>query len=278
MDPFSIALGAAVGGGVASKFTEIAFDSGKKWIEEYFKNHNAKAQQNANDNTMDFLSELSNRVKELEDSKIISKEKIETAQDHPEFSVFLQKAILTSAQTDNKEKHSILASLVAERLKSEPETIKALSSKIACEAISYATVNQLKILGLAVNILNITPSDYILFSNLKENEIQDWYDQWLIKRVKPFQEITCEQLDLKHLESISCLKVNSYENKISNIFKLKNISYDFEKMKDIALRDSLNDLWGKGLNRVDLTSVGLIIGVSVSNMLTKTGTSLDGWE
>ena len=100
---------------------------------------------------MDFLNELAQKVKQLEESKQISQEKINSAQDHPDFSALLQKALLTSAQTDNKDKHVILARLVSERLKTEPESILALGSKMACDAISYATVNQLMILGLAVN-------------------------------------------------------------------------------------------------------------------------------
>jgi hypothetical protein len=44
MEPLSIiAIGAAIGG-AAGKFVEKAWDSGEKWIQTYFKNHNKASQ------------------------------------------------------------------------------------------------------------------------------------------------------------------------------------------------------------------------------------------
>src|ERR1700730_7418425 len=96
-DPFSmIALGAAVGG-ATGKFVEKAWDSGEKWIASYFANHRPKAIEKAQENSADFLSELASRIKDLEDRKEVSKERIETAQEHPDFSVTLHTALITAA-------------------------------------------------------------------------------------------------------------------------------------------------------------------------------------
>lgn len=278
MEPLSIiAIGAAVGG-AAGKFVEKAWDSGEKWIQSYFKDHKEVAQQKATDNTMDFLNELAQKVKQLEDSKQIPKDKIESAQDHPDFSAMLQKALLTSAQTDSKDKHIILARLVSERLKSEPESILALGSKMACDAISYATVNQLLILGLAVNFYGIRPNP---FPPIGVNEInfQEYMNGWLTQRLKPYEKIEFKQIDITHLESLSCLKVNTFIGRgLNDMFKKDNLIYDFEKMVDIELRDKMKKIWNDGLQKIDLTTVGLIIGVSVSDLLTNTNTTFDGWE
>lgn len=140
MEPVSlIALGAAIGG-ASGKFVEKAWDSGEKWIRSYFKDHKENAQKQATENSKDFLNELAQRVKQLEDQKTVSKEKIDQAQDHPDFSAFLQKALLTSAQTDSKDKHKLLARLVSERLTSEPESVFSLASKMACDALSFASI------------------------------------------------------------------------------------------------------------------------------------------
>lgn len=268
MEPLSIiAIGAAVGG-AAGKFVEKAWDSGEKWIQSYFKDHKEVSQQKATDNTMDFLNELAQKVKQLEDSDQISKNKIDSAQDHPDFSAMLQKALLTSAQTDSKDKHIILARLVSERLKSEPESILALGSKMACDAISYATVNQLLILGLAVNFYGIRPNPFPP-AGVNETNFQDFMDNWLAQRLKPYETITFKQLDIIHLESLSCLKVNTFVGRgLNNMFKKDKLIYDFEQMKDQKLRDTMKKIWEEGMQKIDLTTVGQIIGVSVSDLLT----------
>lgn len=278
MEPLSIiAIGAAVGG-AAGKFVEKAWDSGEKWIQSYFKDHKEVAQQKATDNTMDFLNELAQKVKQLEDSKQIPKDKIESAQDHPDFSAMLQKALLTSAQTDSKDKHIILARLVSERIKSEPESILALGSKMACDAISYATVNQLLILGLAVNFYGIRPNPFPPIG-VNETNFQEYMNAWLTQRLKPYEKIEFKQIDITHLESLSCLKVNTFIGRgLNDMFKKENLVYDFEKMVDIQLREKMKKIWNDGLQKIDLTTVGQIIGVSVSDLLTNTNTTFDGWE
>ncbi|MGO9147025.1 MAG: hypothetical protein ACLQDF_11710 [Desulfomonilia bacterium] len=46
-EPISmIAVGAAIGG-AAGKFVEKAWDSGEKWLSNYFENHRPKAQDKA---------------------------------------------------------------------------------------------------------------------------------------------------------------------------------------------------------------------------------------
>lgn len=278
MEPISlIALGAAIGG-AAGKFVEKAWGSGEKWIQSYFKDHGKVAQEKATENTMEFLIELANKVKSLEDSNQISKEKIESAQDHPDFSALLQKALLTSAQTDSKDKHMILARLVSERLKSEPESILALGSKMACDAISYATVNQLMILGLAVNFYGVRPNPFPPIG-MNETNFQEWMNNWVTTRLKPYQDIKSRQIDITHLESLSCLKVNTFIGRgLNGIFDKDNFKYDFEQMKDTSLRESMKKIWNDGFQKIDLTTVGQILGVSVSDLLMNTNTTFDGWD
>ena len=53
---------------------------------------------------------------------------------------------------------------------------------------------------------------------------------------------------------------------------------DFEKMKDTSLRDCMKKIWDEGLQKIDLTTVGQIIGVSVSDILSNTNTTFNGWD
>ena len=174
-DPLSlIALGAAVGGS-AGKFTEIAMGSGWQWISNHFNNHQPKSQEKAQKNGLDFLLELGARIKNLEDSHAITQEKIEKIQEDPDFSAALQKALISSAQTENKEKHKILAELLSQRLTVETESLLALTTKMALDVVSFLTPNQLNILALVVSIYNLSPTQPI---DSKK------YDLWLCTRQK----------------------------------------------------------------------------------------------
>jgi hypothetical protein len=46
------------------------------------------------------------------------------------------------------------------------------------------------------------------------------------------------------------------------MFQKDNLIYDFEKMRDVSLKDSMKKIWEQGLQKIDLTTVGQIIGVS----------------
>jgi hypothetical protein len=139
-DPISLIALGAVAGGAAGKFTEKAYDSLSVWVGEYFNTHQPKAKEKAQQNGLDFLVELSQRVQILEQSERVSKEQIETAQEDPNFSDALHKSLMVAAQTDNKDKHILLANTLSERLAAEPESLLALTSKMSLDVISNVSV------------------------------------------------------------------------------------------------------------------------------------------
>lgn len=278
MEPLTfIAIAAAVTG-AAGKFVEKAWDSGEKWITTFYKDHQELAQSQATENTLDFLQELAQKVKFLEESMQVSQENINLAQNHPDFSVLLQKAILASAQTDNNDKHKILAKIVSERLKSEPESILSLGSKMACDAISYLTSNQLMILGLAANLFSIRPNVPLPVRS-DDTNTKDSLDFHFIITLSPYKDIFLRRIDIIHLESLSCLKFNTFvvHNK-SNLYTNDDYVFRLDNIRDPELRESIFTNWDKGLQHIDLTTVGLIIGISVSDILTNKNTLFEGFE
>ena len=271
-DPLSlVALGAVVGG-AAGKFVEKAWDSGEKWIKSYFENHHEKAQEKAKENTLSFLTDLAQRVETLENDKTVSPEQISSSQEHPDFSVVLQKAMISASQTESKEKHQLLSRLVAERIKAAPESLLALTSKMACDAISYTTSNQLKLLGLISNILYIGPS-----SNLSEKQ----YFGYLQARLGPFSKVLPANFDYVHLEALSCLKFESFITRdLKKLLADKNQGkFDYDFFKEQSLGTALIDIWEKHkLKSTQLTSIGQMIGVMVSDQVTGSLTNMAGWE
>lgn len=279
MEPLSlIALGAAVGGG-AGKFVEKAWDSGEKWIQTYFKDHKENAQKQATANSLDFLTELTHRIKQLEDEQKISKEKIDQAQDHPDFSAFLHKALLTSAQTDSTDKHKLLARLVSERLSSQPESVFSLASKMACDALSFTSTNQILLLGLLTNLYAIRPHPFPPVG-LTSEKFQEWMDNWVTQRLLPFKTLIIGKQDLNHLESLSCLKINQFIGRdLNQIYSIGEFKFDFNLLKIADLKEKIQKYWNESkLQAVDLTTTGQIIGVLASDMVSNTQTSFDGWE
>ena len=270
-DPISlIALGAAVGG-CAGKFVEKAWDSGEKWVVSYFSNHQEKAREKAEKNSANFLNKLGQSVSELEKSSEVAEETINTAQEHPDFSVILQKAMLSAAQTDNEDKHDLLARLVSERLKSSPESMLAMASKMACDAISFTTPNQLQILGLLTNILYIQPNGLI---GPEQNQ------EWMIARVIPFLNARPELIDYTHLESISCMKFESFISRdLKVVFDQKfynQFNYDIFSTHPVGTQ--LIEKWeGKSLKSCQLTTVGQILGVMISDQVCGGKTNMLSW-
>ena len=225
------------------------------------------------------MNELAQIVKQLEDQKTVSKEKIDQAQDHPDFSAFLQKALLTSSQTDSKDKHKLLARLVSERLTSEPESVFSLASKMACDALSFASTSQTMLLGLVTNLYGIRPHPFPPVG-LKPEQFQDWMDNWITQRLSPFKNLTIGKQDLNHLESLSCLKINQFVGRdLNQLYTVGDFKFDFNILKDTVLKEKIKQLWDSSrLQTIDLTTTGQIIGVMASDMISNTKTNFDGWE
>lgn len=268
-DPISlIALGAVVGG-AAGKFTEKAYDSLSVWVGEYFNTHQPKAQEKAKQNGLDFLVELSQRIQILEQSGRVPKQQIETAQENPSFSDALHKSLMVAAQTENKEKHILLANTLSERLAAKPESLLALTSKMSLDVISNITPNQLNILGFTLEILYISPSAAV---------DGDGFSLWLKERYKHYQDLTISNLDLVHLEALSCINTNDFMSKnLNQVLTLKNNNRGFKKefLEQDNVGRKIKELWDHKIERVNLTSVGQLLGVHVSNLRTGTFTPLD---
>src|SRR5512135_1945734 len=112
-DPLSlIALGAGVGG-LASKFAEKTWEASERWLTSRFADHAEVAKLRAKENAAAFIVELANRIQKLEDAGKIRSEGITKEEQHPQFTVTLQAAIMRAAQTDSQEKHELLANLIA---------------------------------------------------------------------------------------------------------------------------------------------------------------------
>jgi hypothetical protein len=280
MEPLTIVTISAAVGGIAGKFVDKAWDLGEKWLSSYFKDHLPKAREKAGQNSLDFLSELARRVKVLEQQGERYKVAIEDSLNHPDFSVLLQKAMISSAQTDDKQKHELLARLVSDRLTKEPESLFALSSKLACDAVPMLNVRQLKILGLLANLTFVRPRPFPP-PHIPNEMLNILFQDWLTKMLQPFQDLAFTDMDFLHLESLSCVKwdpiISRNLQKVLSFPKESGFTFDYKAFSATPLGKRIEELWKSGLKGAIPTTVGQLVGIYVSDMLTGTPISLDGW-
>ena len=254
-----------------STFVGKLYDSGEKWVKSYLENHQNKAQGKGLENANDFIKRLGERVTELERNQEVSPEFLETAQEHPDFSVVLQKALLSATQTDNQNTHDLLSRLVAERLQASPESLVAVTSKMACDAISSITPNQLVILDVLVNILSIGPVEPLPAHQ---------QSTWMQMRMSAIHQINIGPRDYSHLESLSCIKFTSFVTRnISEVLQRKlGERFDSDQFLSTPVGQKLNHVWKEDqLEKCDLTTTGELLGVMVSDQRLGDRTRLGGW-
>ncbi len=279
VDPASIAVGAAIGG-AAGKFVDKAWNLGEKWISSYLKDHEPKAIEKAKQNSLEFLSDLAQRVKNLEEQGQKHKKTIEDCLNQPDFSILLQKAMISSAQTDDKQKYELLARLVSDRLSQGSESLFTLTSQLACDAISRLSINQMKILGVLATVFYIRPTPFPP-TNKSQQEIEDWWSEWLEEKLSLCLDINPNLMDFLHLASLSCTKwepaLERELEELINFPKNSGIKLNYTTFSQTEVGQKIIQLWKSGLGGALPTTIGILIGIYVSDMLLNTTTSLDGW-
>lgn len=266
VDPVSLAVFSGIVGAASRKFVDDAWDLGKGWLDEYFSKHQPKAQEKAQENALDFLVELGNRIQELEkqaENDSVFRERIEKTLSDPDFSALLQDALISSARTSSKEKHNLLANVVSDRLLAEQESLKALATNMVVDVIPHLSPNQLKLLGLMTVILwGIRPKE-----PSKEADVNYWRG-YLIETCSPLiPEDDVVPIDYMHLESVSCISQSMGFRKIDQFIEPpEELCADWNS--DIFLKETdegkrINKIWDDEMKHCYLTSIGGLIGTYV---------------
>ena len=214
----------------------------------------------------------------LETENPYNKEFFSKAFKEPSFSVLLQKAILNSAQTKSAEKHQLLSKLISDKLTAKEESIRSLAAQMACDAIAYATISQLKALAVACNLRLVTPN-FTIRGTVTESMFQAACEDFVVKRFTPLSDVTMNALDLAHLEALSCLKVHSFMtfdlNQFLQQWHYGNYRYTSEQLAKTSIGSHLVNMWNEGgLRMTTPTSVGILVGTCVTSTLSGVKTNL----
>ncbi len=146
-----IVTGAA--GGAAGAFVKELTNQGVEWLRSRMGNHSPTVQAQVEENARNFLIRLAARVQRLEEElPADQKEIFDNALGHPSSSLLMQKAIISASITDNDDRHSILAELIAQRLSAEDEDMIALAGAAACDVVNALSSRHIRLLGLMAHV------------------------------------------------------------------------------------------------------------------------------
>lgn len=289
MEPLTIATIAGAAGGVAGKLIEKSWDVGIKWLDTYFKDHHPKAQKSAQQNALDFLSELASRVRSIEQTvKNIpdAKEQIEDALSDPDFSALLHDAMISSARTESTEKHKLLARVVSERLLAGHESLIALAGNLACDAIPHLSPKHLRCLGIMALVYGTRPHPFPPPPDIPPETFHDRWTKWLSDMLPPVMPIgTMTETDYAHLVSVSCITYDYLGSR--NLRKVlsppesvegSGFNWNVDKfLTDTGIGKELSELWKGGMEHAVPTTAGRLIGIYVHDLLTGTKTNIE-WD
>lgn len=284
MDPLTAAAIAGAAGGAAGKLIEKVWNSGQRWLATYFKDHQPKAQESAEKNALDFLSELANRVHGIEKTvKNIpdAKKQIEDALADPDFSALLKDAMIASGRTASGEKHKLLARVVSERLLAGEESLVALATNLACDAIPHLSPKHLRFLGVMTLVYGTRPDPFP--PNISPGTFHDWWTTWLsdsLSSLMPLGDMT--DIDYAHLLSVSCITYEFLSSRdLKQVLSPPNTSefkWDADKfLTDTPIGKKLSELWKAGMEKAVPTSAGRLIGIYVNDLLGGTKTKIK-WD
>lgn len=283
MEPISlILLGAAasgVTGKLAEKFTE--------YVGDLVRGQEKATQEAAAHNAAAFLNKLSHQLEKLDasSSSDVLARTVDKALADPDVATTVRTAVLSAARTANEEKHSILARAVAERLSSEAESIEAVASNLAVEALPRLAATHLAVLGMTALVYVIRPGiQEILGSHSLHGAVRSStempgsnYITWLKTNLQIHAlNATLGELYLSHLASASCIVL---ERKVKRdlartLEPTPKILFDPRALLPIQFEitdflDSdpigrdLGVIWHTGLQHLTLTPAGLLIGTAV---------------
>lgn len=270
----------------AEGFIKSTVEVGERWLDDYFWNHLPNTQEKAGQNASQFLNHLARQVdqlrKEVQDDRI--KQKIASALDDPDFSSLLQNALIISARTENEEKHKILGRIVSERLRVDSEELLALASRLACDAVGYLTISQLRYLGLATLVYFIRPTS-IPQDQCPSQSICEEYIDWLSSELSIYESIVPIEdpervMDLRHFESVSCISLVPF--RANEIITELDLNHTLRFSKELECNDLINDfvknhstgqwihgLWMEAMAEVRLTTTGRLIGYHAHDELSQ---------
>jgi hypothetical protein len=308
-----LALG--VIGNLATDAAKALWRWSRPWIHEAIGKGVPAADEKAEANALQLARALDDRLVKLEESEEAAggegfREKMQSCLEDPDVVATIRLAVLSGARTGSGERHRILASLIAERLRSKTDTAKAAAGNLAVTAIQHLGAEHLRVLGLLALIHVARPS----FSDDVDEEKFDLgtpegqnaryaeltrhgerFVAWLTDALELHHvPIGIDDGTLRHLTAASCIVVDpaaklrldkalrpADEAPQSFLTSKRYYGAALERFlafeSGVTIAGRIKEVWYRSLQHAIPTPAGMLIGLAVHD--AKTGdTQSDRWE
>jgi len=192
------ALAAAGGVGAATQFGKRLADAATDWLTTRLGKSREVAIETARAQGESFVIELEKRVKQLEESGTLAAGDAERAFERPDTIAALRAGYNAATETTDIVKRGVLASIVADRLKAESESIEAVTSRRAIEIASNVSARQFRLLAQLAVVYAVRPK------GLAAGRDALWI--WLEPHLRRTGELFVSYPDVAYLESLALLK------------------------------------------------------------------------
>lgn len=277
MDSVTTSLISGAAGGLAGKIGEL----GIKWIGDYFGSHGKEAMKKAEINYENFVMRLAKRVDQLE-SDLPPKEKLkfEEALKSPDTTYLIRSACISASITDNDDRHSILSELISQRMLAGTDDLIALVGQSASDIVNHLSSKHIRILGLLATLHYVKPELPGVLSQLDLE--QDIIPSFWSRLELFIKDINYNENDLLHLDAVSSIKFNpQLHSDLIEILSLSDMNLGFKVnskiFENFSWWEKLKELWEKGYGGIQLTTIGILIGVLYHDSLIGEKTNLN-WD
>ncbi|MFC1555961.1 LPO_1073/Vpar_1526 family protein, partial [candidate division KSB1 bacterium] len=224
-----------------------------------------KAKDQAFKNLVNYTGHLEQRVSLLEmELPIVKNNSLSEAFSNPANMKFLGKCLNEACLTSDDDRHSILASLLLERLNSNENDMVALVGSAACEVVNSLTEVHFRILATALILhRKIIPK----YEGKATKEIFSEHIDDIFRKYEKLlsKEIIVMDIDFGHLWALSCLMHLGMRRKLYEVY-YSSLHLDGWGHKDATPSkhewwNNLELIWSRGLTYSILSATGTLIGI-----------------
>jgi hypothetical protein len=266
-----------------SLVVKAALSPAVKWLKNRWSPHNQEVQQKAEKNVLHCLEDIADKIKKIEETSKdnpFTNALVTAAFKDPAFAATFQEALYAASKTSSEEKHKLLARVISERLISNEESLVSLVSPQAINAIANLSPNLLRYLALAVTVYAIRPSG-LRKESLSTEQLNTVSRDWWVKHLSPIisKVSPLTQIELMHLVAMSCIGYESFIGRnLSGVLKEPFGEWETQKFIDETVEgQKLKAIWENSMQKLDLTSVGQMIGTIAHDEITGQRTSIN-WD